>query len=398
MYSNDKRVWKYYRENNEDKEFSANAEQFSVVRNNFAQAVSTQYIRIKPVSWHGHICMRAEFFGCHKACESPLGMTTGAISTFGLESSSNYNDGHHQKFSRLNSINLGPNSLAWCAAQNDQNQFLQIDIGYVTTVTAVATQGRSKDINNCCDQWVTSYSVQYSKDGYLWNYYEVHGSIKTFSGNSDNDGVVRNYFSDGAVSARYIRIRPRTVHGHTSMRAEVYGCPKKCDLPLGMTTGAIANHQVRSSSDYDHAHSTKFARLTTTTLVGASAWCAKRLDTNQWLQINLGKVRRVTAVATQGRSDADQWITTYYIEYSTIGDDWNTYEDKSGNAKVYSLIWGTPFLNYVCLSAALHWQFRSRIRCEERSWTGRNRCSVHSISTEKLVRAHLHARRAVWLL
>ena len=172
----------------------------------------------------------------------------------------------------------------------------------------------------------------------------------------------------------------------------------ECDLPLGMTTGAIANHQVRSSSDYDHAHSTKFARLTTTTLVGASAWCAKRLDTNQWLQINLGKVRRVTAVATQGRSDADQWITTYYIEYSTIGDDWNTYEDKSGNAKVYSLIWGTPFLNYVCLSAALHWQFRSRIRCEERSWTGRNRCSVHSISTEKLVRAHLHARRAVWLL
>ncbi|XP_065827925.1 EGF-like repeat and discoidin I-like domain-containing protein 3 isoform X2 [Oscarella lobularis] len=140
MYSNDKRVWKYYRENNEDKEFSANAEQFSVVRNNFAQAVSTRYIRIKPVSWHSHISMRAEFFGCHKACESPLGMTTGAIATSGLESSSSYDDQYHQKFSRLNSINLGPNSLAWCAAQNDQNQFLQIDIGYVTTVTAVATQ------------------------------------------------------------------------------------------------------------------------------------------------------------------------------------------------------------------------------------------------------------------
>ena len=84
MYSNDRRVWKYYRENNEDKvslafsevlylytssyfkEFSANAEQFSVVRNNFAQAVSTRYIRIKPVSWHKNISMRAEFFGCHK--------------------------------------------------------------------------------------------------------------------------------------------------------------------------------------------------------------------------------------------------------------------------------------------------------------------------------------------
>ena len=105
-------------------------------------------------------------------------MTTGAISTSGLESSSNYNDQHHQKFSRLNSINLGPNSLAWCAAQNDQNQFLQIDIGYVTTVTAVATQGRSKNTGNCCDQWVTSYRIQYSKDGYLWNYYEVNGNIK----------------------------------------------------------------------------------------------------------------------------------------------------------------------------------------------------------------------------
>ena len=175
----------------------------------------------------------------------------------------------------------------------------------------------------------------------------------------------------------------------------------ECDIPLGMTTGAIANHQVRSSSDYNDATSTKFARLTTTTLVGASAWCAKILDTNQWLQINFGKVRRVTAVATQGRSDADQWVTTYYVEYSRNGDDWNTHEDKSGNAKVrYNIcrvIWG-PLLNYVFLSAALHWQFRSRIRCEERSWTGRNRCSVHSISTEKLVRAHFHAGRAVRLL
>ena len=164
-----------------------------------------------------------------------------------------------------------------------------------------------------------------------------------------------------------------------------------------MTTGAIANHQVRSSSDYDYAHVPKFARLTTTNLVGASAWCSRILDTNQWLQINLGKVRRVTAVATQGRSDyADQWVTTYYVEYSRNGDDWKRYEDNSCNAKVrYNIIWD-PLLNY--LSAALHWQFRSRIRCEERSWKGRNRCSVHSISTEKLVRAHFHARRAVRLL
>ena len=108
-------------------------------------------------------------------------MTTGAIPTSNLESSSNYDDNHHQKFSRLNSINHGPNSLSWCAAQNDKNQFLQMDIGYVTTVTAVATQGRSKDAEKCCDQWVTSYNVQYSKDGYLWNYYKADGHIKVLT-------------------------------------------------------------------------------------------------------------------------------------------------------------------------------------------------------------------------
>ena len=105
-------------------------------------------------------------------------MTTGAISTSGLESSSSQNNKHHHKFSRLNSINLGPNSRSWSAAQNDQNQFLQIDIGYVTTVTAIATQGRSKDTDNCCDEWVTSYRVLYSKDSYLWNFYKVNGNIK----------------------------------------------------------------------------------------------------------------------------------------------------------------------------------------------------------------------------
>lgn len=32
-------------------------------------------------------------------------------------------------------------------------------------------------------------------------------------------------------------------------------------------------------------------------------WCAKQKDNNQWLQVDLGKIKFVTAVATQGTED-----------------------------------------------------------------------------------------------
>ena len=62
---------------------------------------------------------------------------------------------------------------SWCAKRNDVNQWLQIDLGSLTTVTKVATQGRQDS-----SQWVMSYSLSYSLTGSYWVQYTVRGKKK----------------------------------------------------------------------------------------------------------------------------------------------------------------------------------------------------------------------------
>ena len=57
----------------------------------------------------------------------------------------------------------------------------------------------------------------------------------------------------------------------------------------------------------------------------AGSWCANRNNVNQWLQIDLGTPTTITKVATQGRQDASQWVTSYSLSYSLAGSYWVQY-------------------------------------------------------------------------
>jgi len=47
------------------------------------------------------------------------------------------------------------------------------------------------------------------------------------------------------------------------------------------------------------------------------------VDINQWLQVARGgQKRKVTAIATQGRADADQWVKEYVVKYILDGETW----------------------------------------------------------------------------
>ena len=65
------------------------------------------------------------------------------------------------------------NAASWCAAKDDNNAYLQIDLGVLHLLCAVATQGNSK-----ADQMVTSYTLQMSRDGKLWFDYKEKGQIR----------------------------------------------------------------------------------------------------------------------------------------------------------------------------------------------------------------------------
>ena len=56
------------------------------------------------------------------------------------------------------------------------------------------------------------------------------------------------------------------------------------------------------------------------------SWKAGIHDTNQWFQVSFFTPKDVTAIATQGRPGAGQWVTTYRILYTMDGITWLSYD------------------------------------------------------------------------
>ena len=160
-----------------------------------------------------------------------------------------------------------------------------------------------------------------------------------------------------AIEARYVRIIPLTWHGHISMRAEFYGCDSgttflswviftsintNCrDSPFlfsdvsaptptcqsGLTT---SGHKLSASSEWNANHGPANANLHHKAGKGRTgAWSAKYNNANQWLQVDLGKISKITAVATQGRQENSQWVKSYTLEYSLYGTAFVPYKENN---------------------------------------------------------------------
>ena len=86
-----------------------------------------------------------------------------------VTSSSVLNSGTPAKNARLRYSAGGP----WCAAESDLAPYLQVDLGSLHVVCAVATQGNSK-----AEQWVETYQLQSSSDGTTWTDYKEGGQVR----------------------------------------------------------------------------------------------------------------------------------------------------------------------------------------------------------------------------
>ncbi|XP_072028746.1 uncharacterized protein [Amphiura filiformis] len=171
------------------------------------------------------------------ACQAPLGLEDGRILDNQLTASTVWpSDGNYKPSNaRLNRQTQYPSGGSWIAQYNDADQWIQVDLGVLTRVTGVLTQGRPSNLNerfsggaSCCPQWVENFKVQYSNDGTNWPFVQSANN-QTFVGNTDQNTVVTNLFST-PVEARFIRILPTAWHEHISFRFEVVGC-QVCTLP-----------------------------------------------------------------------------------------------------------------------------------------------------------------------
>ncbi|XP_078359766.1 zinc metalloproteinase nas-15-like [Oculina patagonica] len=103
----------------------------------------------------------------------------------------------------------------WCANDRD-NQWLQIDLGKIKKVRAIATQGR-----DVFHEHVKEYKLAFSNDGSNFQIYQENGQEKNFIGNCDHFTPVVNTFTP--VTARYVKILVGK-SSYPCMRVELYGC------------------------------------------------------------------------------------------------------------------------------------------------------------------------------
>ena len=94
-----------------------------------------------------------------------------------------------------------------------------------------------------------------------------------------------------------------------------------CDVSVALI-GDVINPVVddtalTSSSIFSAITPARLSRLNTSGENGyAGAWSARFANTAQWIKVDLGGVKTVQQVITQGRQDFNQWVLEFMIYYS----------------------------------------------------------------------------------
>ena len=95
-----------------------------------------------------------------------------------------------------------------------------------------------------------------------------------------------------------------------------------------MQDGRITPSMLTASSMINHYYGPWSARLRARNHGSMrGGWVAKYRNTNQWLQIDLGVKSRVKRICTQGRYDANQYVKSYTVSFSTKGDKFVPYKE-----------------------------------------------------------------------
>ena len=103
----------------------------------------------------------------------------------------------------------------------------------------------------------------------------------------------------------------------------------RCSLPLGLENGHVSDAAFSASSNTAKYVPARARLNIHADSKGYGAWAAKSNNGKQWLQIDFGELARVTKVATQGRQDADQWVTKFTLSHSVDGMHWVEYKENS---------------------------------------------------------------------
>ncbi|KAM9685805.1 coagulation factor V isoform 1-T1 [Trichechus inunguis] len=275
--------------------------------------------------------MQTPFLIIDRECKMPMGLSTGIISDSQIKASE-YLGYWEPKLARLNNDgSYNAWSIEKLSSEFGSNSWIQVDMQREVILTGVQTQGAKHYLKS---YYTTEFYVAYSSDHTNWQIFKGNSTrnLMYFDGNSDASTIKDNQF-DPPIVARYIRISPTRSYNRPTLRMELQGCEVNgCSTPLGMESGKIENKQITASSfkkswwgDYWEP---SCARLNAQGRV--NAWQAKANNNKQWLQIDLLKIKKITAIVTQGCKflSSEMYVKSYAIHYSDQGVEWKPYRQK----------------------------------------------------------------------
>ncbi|XP_066927685.1 adhesion G protein-coupled receptor E2-like [Clytia hemisphaerica] len=149
------------------------------------------------------------------------------------------------------------NKGSWCAPGDSTESWLMVDLGNVSTISAVGSQGRA---GVSVVFAAKTYKLQWSTDNVTWHYLEDSGSPNIFPGNEDGDTIVYNFIVPH-LKARYLKFIPIEYNNLKCMRVGVLGwknvneCENgwnRCD-PLAKCTDTVDSYYCTCPVGYHDA-------------------------------------------------------------------------------------------------------------------------------------------------
>ncbi|XP_067026815.1 uncharacterized protein [Acropora muricata] len=273
------------------------------------------------------------------------GVTACRMNSVGVSNSSIIYDQRFSASSSLSSSCASKGRLngasAWIPnSNNNNNDYLQIDLGSVYVVCAVATQG-----NPSANDWTETYKIKTSLDNVNWQWYQENNTVKIFTGNSHKKEIVKNDLYN-PLAVKFIRFYPVTFNTSKALRVEVFGSKQGCFSSLGNENGVTSpQFSVTASTELDGSHMAKDSSL-----YGSSSWCSNGdASSPQYLQFNFRTVVTVSGIATQRDAVGDKWVTEYAVSYGYDEQSWLDYAGRqhlignSDKSSVVVRVFSSPF-------------------------------------------------------
>ncbi|PFX31363.1 Zinc metalloproteinase nas-15 [Stylophora pistillata] len=250
--------------------FTGNSDMSTVKTNQVTNPIVARFVRILPTSWDTDICLRAEFYGCPVQPTNPPPATTSMKSTTASEAPST-----RPQTSTTQKPASSTRPQASTTSKPDKPTTKVTPRPPIVTVPDKPTGFKCEDLHpNCAD---------FAKRGEC----------------SANPGWMGENCKKSCGSER---------------------CDKEPVRPFGGGWGSGArNARMYFTDNFDSKR--------------VGAWCAAT-PKNQWLQVDLGMDKYITAVGTQGRHKYYEHVKSYKLAFSQDGNAWSVYQ-TDGEDKVF---------------------------------------------------------------